>query len=127
MIRSLRRQFRGSPAESFWRSSYWISLMSLQTCCNLWKRNKHISKHRNTYKKNHDKKKMLLHTALLHESLKKKNPERTEVGDLKETVVFTKDSKLLSTYYFGTKGFMHLFLTLAERTKPQFTEAARYL
>lgn len=70
---------------------------------------------------------MLLHTALLHESLKKKNPERTEVGDLKETVVFTKDSKLLSTYYFGTKGFMHLFLTLAERTKPQFTEAARYL
>lgn len=72
LIRSLRRQFRGSPAESFWRSSYWISLMSLQTCCNLWKRNKHISKHRNTYKKNHDKKKMLLHTALLHESLKKK-------------------------------------------------------
>ena len=26
---------------------------------------------------------------------KKKIPERTEVGDLKETVVFTEDSKLL--------------------------------
>lgn len=41
---------------------------------------------------------MLLHTALLHESLKKKKkfPERTEVGDLKETAVFTEDSKLLS-------------------------------
>ena len=92
LIISLRRQYHDLPAESFWRSSYWISLMSLQTCCNLWKRNKH----RNTYKKNHDKK-MLLHAALLHESLKKKKkiPGRTEVGDLKETVVFTEDSKLL--------------------------------
>lgn len=97
LIRSLRRQYHGLPAESFWRSSYWISLMSLQTCCNLWKRHKHSSKHRNTYKKNHDPK-MLLHTALLYESLKKKKkiPERTEVGDLKEIAVFTEDSKLLS-------------------------------